>query len=165
MVVKQSYVGLALSKQNDASQCQVTYINPGTARSLLLVSGVLPASVPYVHPGVSGGKRVLITPIKMRRFIPKKRQKYVKMAVHITSKGINSAVWSLRSTRAFNWMRQWCTASLQFQWLAQPPPHDLFVGEILVFLLFRGKLTKHANHGMRQDVQLSSMSLETRHAN
>ena len=29
--------------------------------------------------------------------------------------------------------------------------HGLVVGEILVFLLFRGKLTKHANHGMRQD--------------
>ena len=43
------------------------------------------------------------------------------------------------------------TASLQFRWLAQPLPHGLFVGEILVFLLFRGKLTKHANHGMRQD--------------
>ena len=26
-----------------------------------------------------------------------------------------------------------------------------FVGEILVFLLFRGKLIKHANHRMRQD--------------
>ena len=43
------------------------------------------------------------------------------------------------------------TAPLQFRWLAQPLPHGLFVGEILVFLLFRGKLTKHANHGMRQD--------------
>jgi len=43
------------------------------------------------------------------------------------------------------------TASLQFRWLAQPLPHGLFVGEILVFLLFRGRLTKHANHGMRQD--------------
>ena len=43
------------------------------------------------------------------------------------------------------------TASLQFRWLAQPLPHGLFVGEILVFLLFRGKLTKRANHGMRQD--------------
>ena len=43
------------------------------------------------------------------------------------------------------------TASLQFRWLAQPLPHGLFVGEILVFLLFRGKLTKHASHGMRQD--------------
>jgi len=44
-----------------------------------------------------------------------------------------------------------CTASLQFRWLAQPLPHGLFVGEILVFLLFRGKLAKHANHRMRQD--------------
>ena len=43
------------------------------------------------------------------------------------------------------------TASLQFRWLAQPLPHGLFVGEILVFLLFRGKLTKRANYGMRQD--------------
>jgi len=43
------------------------------------------------------------------------------------------------------------TASLQFRWLAQPLPHGLFVGEILVFLLFRGKLAKHANHRMRQD--------------
>jgi hypothetical protein len=44
------------------------------------------------------------------------------------------------------------TASLQFRWLAQPLPHGLFVGEILVFLMFKGWLTKHANHGMRQDV-------------
>jgi len=43
------------------------------------------------------------------------------------------------------------TAPLQFRWLAQPLPHGLFVGEILVFSLFRGKLTKHANHRMRQD--------------
>ena len=41
----------------------------------------------------------------------------------------------------------WITASLQFRWLAQPLPHGLFVGEILVLLLFRGWLTKHANHG------------------
>jgi hypothetical protein len=46
---------------------------------------------------------------------------------------------------------QSCTASLQFRWLAQPLPHGPFVGEILVFLLFRGRLTKHVNHGMRQD--------------
>ena len=43
------------------------------------------------------------------------------------------------------------TASFQFRWLAQPLLHGLFVREILVFLLFRGKLTKRANHGMRQD--------------
>ena len=43
---------------------------------------------------------------------------------------------------------------------SQPLPHDLSVGEILVFLLFRGKLTKHANHGMRQDaVQQSNYVL------
>jgi len=48
------------------------------------------------------------------------------------------------------------TASLQFRWLAQPLPHGLFVGEILVFLLFRGKLTKRANHGMRQDAVIIS---------
>ena len=43
------------------------------------------------------------------------------------------------------------TASLQFRWLAQPRLHGLFVGEILVFLLFKGKLIKHANHRMRQE--------------
>ena len=31
-------------------------------------------------------------------------------------------------------------------WLAQPRLHGLFVGEVLVFLLFKGKLIKHANH-------------------
>jgi len=50
------------------------------------------------------------------------------------------------------------TASLQFRWLAQSLPHGLFVGEILVFLLFRRKLTKHANHGMRQDAVVSLFS-------
>ena len=42
------------------------------------------------------------------------------------------------------------TASLQFRWLAQPRLHGLFVGEVLVFLLFKGKLIKYANHRMRQ---------------
>ena len=55
---------------------------------------------------------------------------------------------------AFAWES---TASLQFRWLAQPLPHGLFVGEILVFLLFRGKLTKHANHGMHQDAVLQNI--------
>jgi len=36
--------------------------------------------------------------------------------------------------------------SRQFQWLAQPRLHGLFVGEILAFLLFKGNLIKHANH-------------------
>jgi hypothetical protein len=60
----------------------------------------------------------------------------------------NIKVWGdkLRTTRPHK-----PTASLQFRWLAQPLPHGLFVVEILVFLLFRGWLTKHANHGMRQD--------------
>ena len=44
-----------------------------------------------------------------------------------------------------------CTASLQFRWLAQPRLHGLFVGEVLVFLLFKGKLINHANHRMRQE--------------
>ena len=39
-----------------------------------------------------GGKRVLITLTKMRTSAPKSRQNNVKMAVLITSKGINSAV-------------------------------------------------------------------------
>ena len=43
------------------------------------------------------------------------------------------------------------TASLQFRWLAQPRLHGLFVGEVLVFLLFKEKLIKHANHRMRQE--------------
>jgi len=43
------------------------------------------------------------------------------------------------------------TASLQFRWLAQPRLHGLFEGEVLVFLLFKGKLIKHANHRMRQE--------------
>ena len=43
------------------------------------------------------------------------------------------------------------TASLQFRWLALPRLHGLFVGEVLVFLLFKGKLIKHANHRMRQE--------------
>jgi len=51
------------------------------------------------------------------------------------------------------------TAFLQFRWLAQPLPHGLFVGEILVFLLFRGKLAKHANHRMRQDAVYGSSRL------
>jgi len=38
------------------------------------------------------------------------------------------------------------TPSRQFRWLAQPRLHGLFVGEVLVFLLFKGKLIKHANH-------------------
>ena len=49
------------------------------------------------------------------------------------------------------WYLPRITASLQFRRLAQPLPHGLFVGEILVFLLFRGRSTKHANHGMLQD--------------
>ena len=53
-----------------------------------------------------------------------------------------------------------CLSGFYSRWLAQPLPHDLSVGEILVFLLFRGKLTKHANHGMRQDaVQQSNYVL------
>jgi hypothetical protein len=31
------------------------------------------------------------------------------------------------------------TPSRQFRWLAQPHLHGLFVGEVLVFLLFKGK--------------------------
>ena len=54
--------------------------------------------------------------------------------------------WSLHVATA---VRYKITASLQFRWLAQPLLHGLFVGEILVFLLFRGWLTKHAR--MRQD--------------
>jgi hypothetical protein len=34
---------------------------------------------------------------------------------------------------------------------AQPRLHGLFVGGVLVFLLFKGKLIKHANHRMRQE--------------
>jgi len=30
-------------------------------------------------------------------------------------------------------------SSRQFRWLAQPRLHGLFVGEVLVFLLFKGK--------------------------
>jgi hypothetical protein len=47
------------------------------------------------------------------------------------------------------------TASLQFRWLARPRLHGLFVGEVLVFLLFKGKLIKHANHRMRQEAVAS----------
>jgi hypothetical protein len=53
------------------------------------------------------------------------------------------------------------TASLQFQWLAQPLPHSLFVGEILVFLLFKGKLTKHGNYRMRQDAVVTQTCCAT----
>ena len=53
------------------------------------------------------------------------------------------------------------TASLQFRWLAQPLPHGLFVEEILVFLLFRGKLIKHANHGMRQDAVVAELHIDS----
>ena len=35
--------------------------------------------------------------------------------------------------------------------LAQPRPHGLFVGEVLVFLLFKENLIKHANHQTRQE--------------
>ena len=38
------------------------------------------------------------------------------------------------------------TPSRQFRWLAQPRLPGPFVGEDLVFLLFKGKLIKHANH-------------------
>jgi len=41
------------------------------------------------------------------------------------------------------------TASLQFRWLAQLRLHGLFIGEVLVFLLFKGKLIKHANYRTR----------------
>ena len=48
------------------------------------------------------------------------------------------------------------TASLQFRWLAQPRLHGLFVGEVLVFLLFKGELTKHANHRTRQEAVVAA---------
>ena len=44
-----------------------------------------------------------------------------------------------------------CRASLQFRWLVQPRPHGLFVGEVLVFLLFKEKLIKYANHRTCQE--------------
>jgi hypothetical protein len=43
------------------------------------------------------------------------------------------------------------TPSCQLRCLAQPRLHGLLVGEILVFLLFKGKLIKHANHRTRLD--------------
>jgi len=42
-----------------------------------------------------------------------------------------------------------CRARLYTRWLAQPSLHGLFKGEVLVFLLFKGKLMKHANHRTR----------------
>ena len=53
------------------------------------------------------------------------------------------------------------TASLQFWWLAQPRLHGLFVGEVLVFLLFKGKLIKHANHRMRQEAVCTSLTVSS----
>jgi len=50
------------------------------------------------------------------------------------------------------WRRVRCDslpARLYTRWLAQPSPHGLFEGEVLVFLLFKAKLMKHANHRTR----------------
>ena len=47
------------------------------------------------------------------------------------------------------------TASLQIPVVSAATSVRPFVGEVLVFLLFKGKLIKHANHRMRQEAVAS----------